>query len=126
MLNSANRTPFGIKFVKTKPRMLLELTNTSETPLKSVEILTIFLKDEGIPGTTTRTHIRFEQVRYVQSKESTILSHKTWINGRPASDSQDQLGRLEDVAGSVKPYVLHISWEDTEGKTQFQRIPCGH
>jgi hypothetical protein len=112
--------------MKTKPRMLLELTNTSETPLKSVEILTIFLKDEGAPGSTTRTHIRFEQLRCVQPKESAVLTHKTWINGRPASESQDQLGRLEVVTGAVKPYVLHISWEDIEGKTQFQRIPCGH
>jgi hypothetical protein len=55
-----------------------------------------------------------------------VLSHRTWINGKPATEEQDQLGRLEIVAGAVKPYVLDISWEDVEGKTQFQRIPVGH
>lgn len=126
MLNSANRAPFGIRFKKTNSRLLLELTNTSETLLKSVEILTVFLKDEGTPGGSSRSHIRFDQVRSMQPKESAVLSHRTWINGRPASESHDQLERLEIVAGAVKPYVLHISWEDIEGKTQFQRIPCGH
>jgi hypothetical protein len=44
----------------------------------------------------------------------------------PASDAQDQMARLESVFGNIKPYVLDISWEDVNGKTQFQRIPVGH
>jgi len=48
------------------------------------------------------------------------------INGMPASEAQDQIGRLQVVAGAVKPYVLDISWEDLDGKIQFQRIPVGH
>jgi hypothetical protein len=44
----------------------------------------------------------------------------------PASEAEDQIGRLEVVDGMVKPYVLDISWEDVDGKTQFQRIPVGH
>ena len=44
----------------------------------------------------------------------------------PAGEAQDQIARLEVVAGAVKPYVLDISWEDLDGKTQFQRIPVGH
>jgi hypothetical protein len=44
----------------------------------------------------------------------------------PAGDAQDQLARLEVVFGNIKPYVLDISWEDGDGKIQFQRIPVGH
>jgi hypothetical protein len=71
-------------------------------------------------------HIRFDRVKSVQPNEKAILSHRTWINGKPSTEEQDQLGRLEIVAGSVKPYVLDISWEDMDGKTRFQRIPVGH
>ena len=120
------RTPFIIRFVNTKPRILLELTNTTELILKSIEILTVFLKDEGPSAGPSSAHIRFDRVNSVQPKGKAVISHRTWINGRPASDAQDQIGRLEVVAGAVKPYVLDISWEDLEGKTQFQRIPVGH
>ena len=120
------RTPFVIRFVDTKPRVLLELTNTTELKLKSVEILTIFLKDDGLAANTSRAHIRFDRINSVQPKEKAVISHRTWINGRPASEAQDQIGRLQVVAGAIKPYVLDISWEDTDGKMQFQRIPVGH
>src|SRR5215210_3952949 len=117
------RTPFVIRFMNTKPRLLLELTNTTERTLKSVEILTVFLKDTESIGGPSRAHIRFDRINSVQPNEKAIVSHKTWINGRPASEAQDQIGRLEVVAGTVKPYVLDISWEDVDGKVQFQRIP---
>ena len=110
----------------TKPRVLLELTNTTEMTLKSIEILTVFLKDEGPVAGASRAHIRFDRINSVQPKEKVVVSHRTWINGMPASEIQDQIGRLEVVAGAVKPYVLDISWEDLHGKTQFQRIPVGH
>ena len=110
----------------TKPRVLLELTNTSELTLKSIEILTVFLKDEEGPAAPSRAHIRFDPIKSVQPNEKAVVSHRTWINGSPASDAQDQIGRLEVVAGAVKPYVLDISWEDVDGKIQFQRIPVGH
>ena len=124
--SSNHRTPFVIRFTNTKQRILLELTNTTEMRLKSVEILTVFLKDDGPVGGPSHTHIRFERINSVQPREKAVISHRTWINGRPASEAQDQIGRLEIVAGAVKPYVLDISWEDLEGKTQFQRIPVGH
>ncbi len=38
----------------------------------------------------------------------------------------DQLARLKTVDGKVKPYVLDISWQDSAGKTRFERIPVGH
>lgn len=126
MMPSSNRTPFTIRFMDTKPRILLELTNTTATALKSIEILTIFLKDEGPTAGASRAHIRFDRIDSVQPKGKAVISHRTWINGMPASEAQDQIGRLEAIAGAVKPYVLDISWQDLEGKTQFQRIPVGH
>lgn len=126
MTTSNCRTPFVIRFMDTKPRILLELTNTTDTTLKSIEILTVFLKDEGPAAGSSRAHIRFDRISSVQPKGKAVISHRTWIDGMPASEAQDQIGRLQVVAGAVKPYVLDISWEDLDGKTQFQRIPVGH
>ena len=120
------RTPFIIRFIDTKPRVLLELTNTTEMTLKSIEILTIFLKDEGPAAGASRAHIRFDRINSVQPMGKAVISHRTWINGMPANEAQDQIRRLQVVAGAVKPYVLDISWEDLDGKMQFQRIPVGH
>ena len=125
MTSNNNRAPLVIRLMDTRPKMLMEITNTTASTLKSVEILTVFLKDED-PGGLSRAHIRFDPIRTVQPNEKAVVSHRTWINGRPASDAQDQIGRLEDVAGAIKPYVLDISWEDVDGKIQFQRIPVGH
>ena len=126
MTSNDRRAPFVIRFVDTKPRMLMEIQNTTATTLRSVEILTVFLKNEETFAGPSRAHIRFDPIKSVQPNEKAIVSHRTWINGSPASDAQDQIGRLEDVAGAIKPYVLDISWEDVDGKTQFQRIPVGH
>src|SRR5687768_6184901 len=126
MTTNNSKTPFLIRFVDTKPRVLLELTNTTEMTLRSIEILTIFLKDEGPTAGPSRAHIRFDRINSVQPNEKTVISHRTWINGVPASEAQDQIERLQVVVGAVKPYVLDISWEDLDGKTQFQRIPVGH
>ena len=123
MTSNNSRAPFAIRFMDTRPRMLMEITNTTANTLKSVEILTVFLKDAEGPS---RAHIRFDPIKSVQPNEKAVVSHRTWINGRPASDAQDQIGRLEVVVGAIKPYVLDISWEDVEGKTQFQRIAVGH
>ena len=126
MTNTTIRTPLVIRFIDTKPRMLMEITNTAAKTLKSVEILTVFLKDEEGGAGPSRAHIRFDTIKSVQPNEKAVVSHRTWINGRPVSDAQDQIGRLEVIAGVVKPYVLDISWRDLDGKTQFQRIPVGH
>jgi len=123
---SSNVTPFMIRFMDTKPRVLLELTNTTARTLKSIEILTVFLKDEDGPGGPSCEHVRFDRINSVQPNARAVVSHRTWINGRPASDAKDQLGRLEVLPGTVKPYVLDISWEDVDGKVQFQRIAVGH
>ncbi|HET6977290.1 MAG TPA: hypothetical protein VFI24_13260 [Pyrinomonadaceae bacterium] len=126
MTSNDRRATLIIRFMDTKPRMLMEITNTTTMTLKSVEILTVFLKDQEASSGPSRAHIRFDPIRTVQPNEKAVVSHRTWINGSPASDAQDQIGRLEVVAGAIKPYVLDISWEDVDGKMQFQRIPVGH
>ena len=118
--------PVAVRFVDAGPGVLLELTNTTDQALKGVEILTVFLKDEETPGGPSRAHIRFEAVRNIQPGGKAVLSHKTLIDGKTAAPAQDQLERLKVIAGEVKPYVLDISWEDADGKSQFLRIPVGH
>ena len=119
--------PFTARFLDSNQKFLLELTNTSGEVLKGVEVLAIFLKDQGTPsGLPSRSHIKFETIKSVYPKESAVLSHRTWIDGRPADAGYDQLERLRSVEGQPKPYVLDISWENEEGKTRYQRIPVGY
>ena len=119
--------PFTARFIDAEEKVLLELTNTTDEVLKSVEILSIVLKDQGTPGGgPSRSHIKFDDTKSVKPKEKAVLSHRTWIDGQPADASHDQLERLKVLTGEVKPYVLDISWEDGEGKTRYQRIPVGH
>jgi hypothetical protein len=119
--------PFTIRFVGTESDVLLELTNATDHALKAVEVLTVFLKDEETPGGgPSQAHIKFESVNQVRPKENVVLSHKTWINGKVVAAAHDQLQRLRVIAGAVRPYVLDISWQDSEGKARFQRIPVGH
>lgn len=117
---------FLCAFKDVESDVVLELTNASADTLKSVEILTIFLKEETTPGAPSQAHIRFAPVERIQPNEHVLLSHKTWINGKPASVGKDQMARLKNADGKAQPYVLDISWQDVEGKTRFQRIPVGH
>jgi CheY-like chemotaxis protein len=126
MKHNNSRAPLVVRFIDTQPKMLMEITNTSATTLKSVEILTVFLRDDQGFHPPSHPHIRFDPVKFVQPNERAVVYHRTWINGRPATNAQDQIGRLEVVPGAIKPYVLDISWEDVDGKMQFQRIPTGH
>ena len=117
----------NFRFVDGPSTVLVELTNSSEMMLKSIEILTIFLKDTETPGGgPSQAHIRFDGVKSLQPGEKTVLSHRTWINGKPADAEHDQLERLRLIAGHANPYALEISWEDAEGKMRFQRIPVGN
>ncbi len=119
--------PFTARFLDGGQKVLLELTNTSAEVLKGVEILAIFLRDQGTPsGVPSQSHIKFEPIKSLYPKEKAVLSHRTWINGRPADAAHDQLERLQAVEGETKPYVLDISWENEEGRTRYQRIPVGH
>jgi len=119
--------PFTIKFLEDASQLRLELTNASEQALKTVEVLTVFLKDEETPGGgPSQAHIRFDPITAVRPKENVVVAHKTCINGKIAGASGDQLQRLRVVTGSTRPYVLDISWENPDGKTCFQRIPVGH
>ena len=113
---------FHFQFIDAPPKVVVELTNASEKTLKSIEVLTIFLKDkEG--GGPSHAHIRFESVKSMEPGEKTVLSHRTWIDGKPVDADHDQMDRLKLIAGRASPYALEISWEDPEGKMQFQRIP---
>jgi hypothetical protein len=124
---ATNNKPFVFGFIDTGAKLLLSLTNATTETLKSVEILTVFLKDEATAGGgPSQAHIRFDGIKSMQPKEQVLLTHRTWINGRPTDNDSDQLGRLKLIAGVANPYVLDISWENAEGKTRFQRIPVGH
>jgi hypothetical protein len=128
MTTSRTDSPFTARFINEGANIVLELMNTSDQLVKSVEILTVFLKsDEGAGGNgISQAHIKFETIKSIQPKEKTVLSHRTWIDGKPVAPNQDRLGRLKVVAGGVKPYVLDISWETADGKSRYQRIPVGH
>ena len=118
---------FSFRFIDAPSKVVVELTNASEKTLKSIEVLTIFLKDNETPGGgPSQAHIRFDGVKSMQPGEKTVLSHRTWINGKPADADQDQMERLKLIAGQRNPYALEISWEDAEGKMRFQRIPVGN
>ena len=128
-MNLTNRIekPFVFRFIEAPSTVLLELTNVTEVNLKSIEILTVFLKDQETPGGgPSQAHIRFDGIKSIQPKERVVLTHRTWINGKPAPADSDQLARLKVIAGEVSPYVLDISWEDADGKTRYQRVPVGH
>ena len=119
--------PFTYRLVDEGPSLLLELTNATQQTLKSVEILTIFLKNEETsPAGPAQVHIRFDSVDRILPAEKSVFSHTTLINGKVAEDDRQQLARLQAVEGAPNPYILDISWQDAEGRTRFQRIPVGH
>ena len=127
IISSRTEKPFTFEFIDDGSKVLLGLTNESDDTLRCVEVLTVFLKDEDTPGGgPSQANIKFKATDCVRPKERVVLSHRTWVNGKPGDANQDQLERLKIIAGEVKPYVLDISWEDAEGKTRFQRIPVGH
>jgi hypothetical protein len=114
---------FTAKFVDATPRILLELTNESQKTLRTIEILTIFLKADETPGDHSEAHIRFDAVNSMLPQQTSVVAHRTWIDGRPVNDARDQMNRVKFAAGETNPYVLNISWQDPEGKARFQRIP---
>jgi hypothetical protein len=119
--------PLTARFIDEGAKVYLELMNETDQMLRGVEVLTIFLKDEDTPGGgPSQASLKFKDIEAIRPKEKIVLTHRTWINGAPADPTQDQLARLKAIAGEVKPYVLNISWQDTEGKSRFQRIPVGH
>ncbi len=125
--NAETKKPFSIRFIDAPSRVLLELTNVTEKTLKTVEILTVFLKDKETPGGgPSQAHIRFDRIESMKPRAKAVLSHTTWINGRPADTEHDQMERLKVIAGAENPYVLDVSWEDAAGRTRYQRIPVGH
>jgi hypothetical protein len=125
--NNRPDKPFTFRFVEVDSKIVLELTNATDQTLKSIEILTVFLKDEETLGAgSSQAHIKFETLKSIQPEEKAVLPHRTWVNGKPADTDHDQLERLKIIPGEANPYVLDISWQNAEGKTRFQRIPVGH
>jgi hypothetical protein len=119
--------PFTFRFVEAENNVVLELTNGTDRTLKCIEVLTVLLKDEITPGGgPSQAHIRFDAVERILPTEKSIMPHRTWINGKPVATERDLLERLKVIVGEPHPYVLDISWQDTDGKTRFQRIPVGH
>jgi len=118
--------PFTYNFVNIDTNPLLELVNTTDLTLRSIEVLTVFLKDENTGNGASQAHIKFEGIRSMLPKERAVMAHRTWINGKPANAESDQLGRLKLIDGAASPYVLDISWRNALGKAAFQRIPVGH
>ena len=125
-MSSTAAKPLTFNFIDVDADVRLQLSNDTDDALRCVEILTVFLKDLETPGGASQAHIRFEAIGSMRARENVVLSHKTWINGKVVDASADLLARLRVVAGETKPYVLDISWQDSEGKTRFQRIPVGH
>jgi hypothetical protein len=128
-MSAGNNTgkPLSLRVVDSGSTVVLELTNRGDQTLKSMEILSIFLKDTETPGGgPSRVHIRFATIPSIQPKAMTVLSPRTWIEGKPVDADHDQLTRLKEFEGQVKPYVLDISWQDPDDKMRFQRIPLGH
>lgn len=123
--NGGANKPFSAQFQETGTNVHLELTNTTDHRLSSVEILTIFLKDDDAVGGPSRAHIKFETIPSIQPKERVIMAHRTWIDGKPVDNDHDQIERLQTLVENGKRYVLDLSWEDHEGRSQFQRIPVG-
>jgi LmbE family N-acetylglucosaminyl deacetylase len=124
-MNNTNQKTLTARFLDTKPRALLELSNDTEETLRSVEILAVFLKAEQTDA-PSQAQIKFDAVKVMLPKQTAVVAHRTWIDGKPVNDERDQMARLNIVAGETSPYVLHISWQDAQGKAQFQRIPVGH
>jgi hypothetical protein len=125
---SNTEAPFKAQFIDEGTNILLELMNTGDQQVMCVEILTVFLKGEEstASGNPSRAHIKFEPIKSIKPNEKIILSHRTWIDGKPVALHQDKLERLKVVPGGVRSYVLDISWETAEGKSRYQRIPVGH
>ncbi len=126
-ISTKTNEPFTHRFIDDGSNVQLELTNGCDQTLSCIEVLTVFLKDEETPGGgPSQANIKFQDIESIRPKEKIVLSHRTWINGKPAHSSCDQLERLKAIADEVKPYVLDISWKNAEGKSRFQRIPVGH
>ena len=78
---------FTFRFVEAEANVSLELTNATNHTLKCVEVLTVFLKDEITPGGgPSQAHIRFDAIERILPTEKSIMSHRTWINGKPAAE----------------------------------------
>ncbi len=100
--NNRPDKPFTFRFVEVDSKIVLELMNATDQTLKSIEILTVFLKDEEtLGGGPSQAHIKFEALKSIQPEEKAVLPHRTWVNGKPADTDHDQLERLKVIPGEA-------------------------
>jgi len=109
-IDSKTEKPFSFEFIDEGSNVLLGLTNETDQTLKSVEVLTVFLKDEDTPGGgPSQASIKFKDTECVYPKQKVVLSHRTWINGKPVESNRDQLERLESsqVKSNLTCWIFH-------------------
>jgi hypothetical protein len=77
--------------------------------LKSIEILTVFLKDEDGPGGPSREHVRFDRINSVQPNGRAVVSHSrhgleafTCECYQATRDYSDLLDRPDALAGHIR------------------------
>src|SRR5260370_40831838 len=93
---SNKEKPFTFRFVEAEDNFRLELTNVTDRTLKSIEVLTVFLKDEVTPGGgPSQAHIRFDAIERILPTVKSIITHRTRINRKPAANDSCLLSRLQ-------------------------------
>src|ERR1044072_8636097 len=93
---------FNFRFIDASSKVAVELTNASEKTLKSIEILTIFLKDNHTPGGgPSQAHIRFAGKKSMKQGKKTVLSPQPWINEKPADSDHEQMKRQKPKAAQA-------------------------
>src|SRR5450432_2910065 len=69
-MSSKPEKPFTFRFIDVGESIRLELTNATDQALESVEVLTVFLKDEDTPGGgPSQAHIKFETVKRIAPRQ---------------------------------------------------------
>jgi hypothetical protein len=110
IMTIANATPFGFRFVDTKQRVLLELTNKTEMTMKSIEILTVFLKDEETPGEVLRKHI-FVSTEYSlfnqRKRQSSPIKHGLMASRQQRSKISSADLKLSPAPSSLMCLISH-------------------
>ena len=98
--NNKTDNPFTCDFADDGSNVMLGLTNEGEQTLKCVEVLTVFLKDEDTPGGgPSQANIKFKDIESIRPKERVVLTHRTWVNGKPVDANQESTGAAASRRG---------------------------
>ena len=105
--NNHIKKTFNFQFIEAPPKVVVELTNASRHTLKSIEILTIFLKDKETPGRgPSQAHIRFDGVKSMKPGEKTVLSHRTGLMENRLRLTTISMERLKLIASQANPLCI--------------------